>query len=104
MVELVDEAEVLVAPAALFGGAHRGKVPAHQLDMARTGRVQPTQQMQQRALARTGSADDGQRFAGTHLQVHATQHLHVQRAFLEALVQAGAAEYEFTHSAAPRPG
>jgi hypothetical protein len=64
VVELVDEAQVLVAPAALFGRAHRGEVAAHQGHAARGRRVQPAQQVQQRALARARRTHHGQRLAG----------------------------------------
>ena len=108
MVELVDEAEVTVAPAPLFGRIQRGEVAAHQFDLARGGRIQPAQQVQQRALARARGADDGQRLAGTHLQVDATQHLHVEcvlaAAFAEALVQAFALQDDLIHSARLPPG
>ena len=72
------------------------------------GASSAAQQVQQRALARTRGADDGQRLAGLDLQVDAAQHLHVQcigaAALLEALVQVAAGEYGLIHSAAPRPG
>ena len=85
---------------------------AHQLDAARGRRVQPAQQVQQRALARAGGADDGHRLTGLHLQVDAAQHRHVQPALGEALGQALGLEDDaveggrgpVTHSAAPPPG
>ncbi len=88
VVELVDEAQVLVAQFALARGRERVQRLALQLHGAGGGRVEPAQQVQQRALARTRGADDGQRLAGMHVQIHALEHGHVQAAFGEALGQA----------------
>ena len=65
-----------------------------QLHAAGGGRVQPAQQVQQRALARARGADDGQRLAGMHLEVDAAQHLDVEAAFGEALGQALAGQHD----------
>jgi hypothetical protein len=58
-----------------------------QLDAAGRGRIQPAQQVQQRALARARGADNGQRLARAHRQIDALQHAHVQRPFGKALGQ-----------------
>jgi 3-hydroxyisobutyrate dehydrogenase-like beta-hydroxyacid dehydrogenase len=104
VVELVDEAQVPVAPGALLGRAQRGEVAAHQLHAAGAGRVQPAQQVQQRALARARRAHDGQRFARRHLQATPCSTATSSAAFGEALVQAFAAQHGLTHNAAPRRG
>ena len=104
MVELVDKPEVPVAHVALCARAQSGQVLAHQLHAATGRRVQRAQQVQQGALARSRCADDGQCFAGMHLQVDALQHGHVEPAFGEALGQALRLQHHVTHNAVPRPG
>ena len=84
--------------------AHAGEVAAHQLHAAGAGGVQPAQQVQQGALARTRGTDDGQRLTGGHLQAHSLQHGHIQPAFGEALAQALTTQHRVIHSAAPRQG
>jgi hypothetical protein len=91
VVELVDEAQVLVAPQALFGRAHAGEVAPHQPHRARGRRVQPAQQVQQRALARARRAHHGQRLAALDAHAHAAQHAHVQRIGAAALPQSACA-------------
>jgi hypothetical protein len=78
VVELVDEAQVLVAQAPLLRRIELRHVLAHQLHLARAGRIEPAQQVQQRALAGARGADDGQRLAGMHVEVDAVQHLDVE--------------------------
>ena len=85
VVELVDEAQVLVAQAALFGRIGMRNVLAEQLDLSGGGRIEPAHQVQQRALAGARSADDGQRFAGAHVQVDAVQHGEVDAPLVKAL-------------------
>jgi len=88
VVELVDEAQVAVAQRALLRGAQPGERLLHQRDAAGRRRIQPAQQVQQRALARARSTDDGHGLARAHREVHALEHGHVQPAFGEALGQA----------------
>ena len=93
MVELVDEAEMAVAPLALLGRVEGREVAAAEIDAARGRRLEAAEQMQQRALARARRADDGERLAAPDLEVDALQHVDVDArraaAFGEALVQAG---------------
>jgi hypothetical protein len=79
-------------------------VLAQQFDLARSGRVEPAHQVQQRALAGARGADDGQRFAGMHVEVDAVQHCQVEPAFVEALRQSTCLQNHITHSAGPRQG
>jgi hypothetical protein len=106
MVELVDETQVAVARLALLRRAQAGQILAIKQDPAGAGRVEPAEQMQQRALARARTADDGQGLAGPDVEVNTLQHGHVEPTFMEALAQAACAQDDvgFTHSAAPRPG
>ena len=106
--ELVDEAQMPVAQPALLGRIDAGDVLAVQLDAARRGRIEPAHQVQQRALARAGGADDGQRLAHAHVQVDAMQHGEIDAAFVKALGESADLEHDvlarrLTHSAAPRP-
>ena len=101
MVKLVHETQIAVAPQALLCRAQGGQQLALELHRALGGGIQPAQQMQQRAFARTRSAHDGQRFARTHLQVHPLQHGHIQTAFGETLGQALGFQNGITHNAAP---
>ena len=110
MVELIDEAEHGVAQPAAGGFVereHRLPRPAH---FAATGPVEPAQQVQQGALARTGSPDDGHTLAGHHRQIHAVEDGE-RRARVEVyLAQRPRLQYRrfgppgrrLTHGAAPR--
>ena len=104
VVELVDKAQVLVTQAALRGGVHLGDVLAQQLNAAGGGGIEPTHQVQQGAFARTGRADDSQRFARMHIQVHAVQHGEVDAALMEAFGQAAHLEHGVTHISMPLRG
>ena len=105
MVKLVNKAQVLVAHAALLGGRQAHQLAAHELHPAPAGRIQATQQVQQRAFARARGAHNGQSLAAPHLQVHALEHLHIEWAFVKALGQAlGRQHHRLIHSAAPPPG
>src|SRR5690606_12796575 len=75
---------------------------AGQPDAAPARRVQPSQQVQQRALARTGTADDGHALAGQQLELHIAEHLHRLWAFLVALAQVATTQDRLvTHNAKP---
>jgi hypothetical protein len=128
MVELVDEAEMAIAPFALRGRVEGREVASAEVDVALSRRLEAAEQMQQRALARSRRADDGERLAASHLEVDALEHVDVDSrraaALGEALVQSGGddhrlgartrrgrcrrrvrslAQPHLTHSAAPRP-
>jgi hypothetical protein len=107
MVELVDKAEVAVAPLALLGGTQGRQQLPFELHRALGGRIQPAQQMQQGAFARTRGAHDGQGLSSVDLQIDALQHGHVQTPFGEALGQALGLQHHFVfhliHNAAPLP-
>jgi hypothetical protein len=105
VVELVDEAQGAVAhaPALRLGQRHeRSALDRH---LARARRVEPAEEVQQRALARARRADDRDALARRHVQVDAEQHRHVLRAAAVGLLQAPAGEdggrRRLTHSAAP---
>jgi len=94
---------VPVAQPSLLGGIDMGDVLAVQLDAARGRRVQAAHQVQQRALAGAGGADDRQRLAGADVEVDAVQHGEVDAPFMEALGQPADLQHHLTHSAAPPP-
>ena len=75
VMELVDEAEVHVPPAALLGRAHLREVAAFQRDAPGGGPVEPAQQVQQRALARARGADDRDEFALSDFKIDAPKHV-----------------------------
>ena len=108
MVELVDKAQVAVAPLALLGRAQGRQQLALQLHRTLGGGIEATEQMQQGAFARARSAHDGQRLARVHGQVHALQHRHIQPPFGKALGQALGLQHHrvlhLIHSAAPPQG
>jgi hypothetical protein len=109
VVELVDEAQVLVAPAALLGGAHRREVAAHQLDAAGVGASSPPSRCSSVLLPEPEAPTTASVSPAPHLQVDAAQHgarpARRAAAFAEALVQVlGLQHGRLTHNAAPRPG
>ena len=73
------------------------------VNLAGAGRVQPAEEVQQRALARSRRADDRDALAHADVEVHAVQHLDVERSAGIALGEAAAREdrRRVTHSAAP---
>ena len=92
MMELVDEAERLVAQSAALGVGQRRHGPSHHLDFARRGRVEPAQKVQQRALARAGGADDRDDLSRSHVQVDPDQYRHRHAGIAIRLLQAAAGD------------
>ena len=78
VMELVDEAERAVAQFAALRLAHLLHFLPEDLRRCRRWLVQSAEQMQQGALAGTGSADDGDALAALHFEVDAVQHRHIQ--------------------------
>ena len=99
VVELIDKTQVLVAQITLLRRRQLRQVLAMQVHAARGGRVQRAQQVQERALARARGADDGQRLARAHFQVHALQHGHVQAPLGEALGEAPGLQHDLVFEA-----
>ena len=90
VVELINKADAAVAKAAQRGAGQRRQRLAAQPDVAGVGAIKAAQQVQQRALARTGHADDGDALARRRRQVEALQHLDAQRAVAVTLAQRAA--------------
>jgi len=114
MMELINKTQVQVAQTTLLGARQARQVLPHEPDLTAGRRIEPAEQVQQSALARTRSADDGQGLPGTDLQIHALQHLHVQRAFHKPFGQALGLQHRLCpgaivgrliiHNARPAPG
>ncbi len=93
MVELVDEAEAPVAHVAARDLGQRREVGAVDRDAARRRRVEPAEQVQQRALAGTRRADDRDRLGRLNRERHAAQHVHGGVAAAERLREPLACEH-----------
>src|SRR5574340_134283 len=101
MVELVDEAKRAIAQVAALGFRNREGIASQQADRAAGRRVEPTQQMEQGALARARGADDRKRLAGMDFKINAAEHRHIGPALAENLAEPTAAQHDLTHSAKP---
>src|SRR5690348_12697155 len=80
MMELIHEAERAVADLALLHLAEGSNVAPFDEHLALRRRIQSTEQMQERALAGAGGADDRYALPFGHIEVHAEQHRHIERA------------------------
>ena len=98
--ELVDEADHAIAQRAALRFGKGVQVATVDFDAAGVGPVEAAEDLQQRRLARTRRADDGEALAGAHIEVQATQHLERRGALLEAPHHAAA---RATPAPAPRP-
>src|SRR5213075_3219543 len=76
-------------------------VLANDIDLAFSRRVQPPQQMQQRALTRTRGADDCNDLSLFHLKRYPPQYPNGVLTLAKSLAQVPAGE-DLTHIAAPR--
>ena len=87
VVELEDEAERLVAQ--LIAALRRQVVDASAVeeDFALVGPVEGAEQVQQRALAGAGGADDAEELARLDLQIEAAQHFRLDGVLAVGLVQ-----------------
>jgi hypothetical protein len=74
VVELEDEPDVVGAPAGRLGVGHPADVLAADLDVARGGRIQAGDEVQQRRLARAGRSHQGEELALIHVQVEVLEH------------------------------
>ena len=100
VMELVHESDVTVAqlgPLAHRCGAYGRPAKLH---LPGIQIVQPGQDVQQGALPRSGTPDNGASFAGPHFEAQAAQHVDALAALLERLVQACGQEHRLTHGRA----
>ena len=79
MMELIDEAERAIAHLAALRFRQRREGRAVDEHFAAGWRIQPAEQMQQRAFSRAGGADDGDALSGVDIEVDAHQDRNVER-------------------------
>ena len=101
MVELVDEAEHLVANAPALAFSDGRERPAGDDDFPTVRRVESSETVKERALARSRGADQRNRLACLHHQLSVLQHVHVQRPLAERAIQPSGDEHRLTHDGAP---
>ena len=103
VMKLIDEAEVAVAPITPRCFTQGGKILPQQAHAARRRRIEPAQEVEQRAFPGAGGPHHRHRLAGADLQVYAAQHRYHQISALERFGQPTRGEDDFTHSVAPPP-
>ncbi len=109
VVELVDEAQRLVAQQATRGVRQGRHALAGDEHLTCGRHIEATQQVQQGALAGAGGTDDRHRFAGIDLQVQPIEHRGLHAAFGVGLAQALGTDHfiaavdDLIHSAGPPP-
>ncbi len=104
VMELVDEAERTVAHFAALRFVHLLHILPEYLHAAAAGIVQSAEQMQQRALARTGCADDRDTLAALQVEVDTLQHRHIHHAQRECLAQIAAGNHSSRIAVSPQGG
>ena len=92
MVELEDEADVLVPEGRQRFVCHGADVRIADPDGPGIGAIEAAQQVQQRALAHTGRADHRHHLAALDGQIEIAQHVQPLRADLIALVDVAGGE------------
>ena len=101
VVELVNEAEILVSQSAQLLLTQLGQVLPHQGNTAGGRFVQPAQDVQQGGFSAARRADDAYASAFFHLQGQVVQHLHVQLSVVIIFTDSLASQYGVTHNAKP---
>ena len=77
IVELEDEADVISAVASEARVVELGELPVAVKDRSASRRVEPAQNVQQRALAASRRAQQDDEFAPIKIEIHAPQRMHV---------------------------
>ena len=90
--KLVDEPQLAIAQHAAALLVEPVEALALDLDLAGTRFVEPAEEMEQRALARTGRADDRDDVTPMHRQVHRLEDMQHPAALLEDLGEAAAGD------------
>src|SRR3954467_3058815 len=93
MMELVDEAERAVAHRTALRFTQAAECRAVDDDLAARGRIEPTEEVQQRALAGAGRADDRDALAALYREIDAQQHRHLQRSAVVRFGEAAARKH-----------
>ena len=108
MMKLVDKAKLTVTQGTTPGLVKAGNSAPADQDRTAGRRIQTTEQMQERALARAGNPDHRHAFTARHRQIHALEHRHgglplavlfAQITALDGRTRCG----DITHSARPPP-
>ena len=102
MMKLINKTELPVTQLATLGFIERLDIAPADHDLAARRGIEPAQQMQQGALARTGRTDDGDVLAFRNRKIDAQQYRHLGPALQINLAQVAASERGITHSAMPR--
>jgi len=92
VVELKDEPDVLVSERRERLIRHASKVGIADADRPRIGAIEPPKQVQQRALAHTGGADNRYHLAALDGQIEAAQHMQPLASDVVTLVDVGGDE------------
>ncbi len=101
--ELIDEPHGVIAQVAPLFLTQRMDVLALDEHLPARRLVETTQDLQQRRLARTRSADDRQPLAREDRHVHGLEHFQRDGALLELPADVACLENGFSHVAKPRP-
>src|SRR5690606_18670243 len=86
VVELEDEADVPRAPAREAGAAEAADCRAADVDRAARRRVEATQQVEQRGLARPRRAHERQEITLRNVEIHALEHVDALASAREVLL------------------
>src|SRR5690606_5308170 len=81
-----------------------GKVLVFQQHAAGSRHINAAEKVEQRGLARTGDADDGELLPCPHLKIKVVEHHEVVLPLGEALAEFFATEDDVIHNAGPGPG
>src|SRR3954466_1242290 len=106
MMKLIDEAKPAIAQITLFLFAELVQAAFHDQYLACGGRIQPSQQVQQRAFSRTGCPDDGDRFTAPYVDIDTGQDRYAVVSLPECFLQISAGKdcvHRFTHISALPP-
>ncbi len=103
VMELVDEADRVVAQLAPFLLAEQMNVLAVDEDLATRRLVEPAEDLQQRRFSGTRSADDREPLAREDRDIHGRQHFQRGGPLLELSCDVACLENGFSHVAKPRP-
>ena len=102
MVELIDKAQLAVTQVGARGGGEFTHRLAGENHVARGGRIQAAEQMQQRTFARAGGADNGHHLAFTNAEADIVQDIGLHIAFLIAFAQVVALQQDLIHNVKPQ--
>lgn len=97
MVELIDEAKLLVAQPISGPIIDGEQIGITNKDLASIRPIEAAQQVQQCALAGARTSDDGYLFAGPHFQIQPTQDVDARSATAKSAADTHATQHDVTH-------